>query len=1335
MSTTGSTGKPGSSDPRGSEDAPGSSRPAKIVTFYSFKGGAGRTMALANAAWIIASKGKSVLVIDWDLEAPDLHLYYGAFLPFSDLGQSNGVLEMFSAFAGAATAATPDEIQDDLRSLHPQHTDFERYQVDLDHRFPNGGRLHYMGPGRMDEGYADRLAAFNWSAFHTSDDGKDFLEALRTRLRDSDYDYILIDSRTGFSDGARICTLALPDEVVIALTMNPQAIQGARRIAELIRRQGRDTKLHFVQMRVDQNERDRLDQRFREARQTLDTYVGIGNEDELAAYWGQMRVPYVPYYTYGEELAVMREDPRVSGSIVEAYVRLVDRITDGEIGDLQPPSRTESRSYRRLLEQHERSQAELDAEPGTVTLLHAPNDQLWADWIGELLRPTRMQIVPPAERPDDTLPDTTYVLGLLSPHLAGTQVGDTVARLATGAHVGRGPGDQRVIGVRVSPARLAPHFEFAPQDTVTLDGQNEDAARQELLGHFGLLAGTEPESSWSGPRFPGLQPAVWNMPRSNAGFVGRTEHLDALRQGFDCSGASYSSPQVLCGLIGTGKRQIALEYAHQFASQYDLVWRVPATSAASIQDSLAELAQALDVSGDGSPTGGDWRALLEDLRVGRHPRLRRWLLVFEGAANQQAVEEYIPTGGTGHVLITSNTMDWTSEYTTHDVMAFTPEESLALLGQRLPGLANGQLQRLAERLGHLPIAEQAAAAALRTCPEDIDLYIDALDSVLTAPSKSLPPDYQAFIQVCRIAYDDLRDRSPAAARLLELCAFLSPNGVGMDVVRSKDMVELLKPLDPDLSGSAFTLFHHLNLLREKALAVQDLSSRTLRIHRVVQDLVRGWMPEEKRISTRSEAQQVLASMVPSDLERHLPKHHDTFAELDRHVIVSGAVDSTEPKVHAWLVSQVYHRWMSNDLRGARELGEHVLERWRETLGPEHLMVLRMESQLGAACRLLGDHRTALALTRHAVTHLVRENHTAADILLARRGYAADLRAAGQFKEAFEEDQKTFSRLRAAIGEDANGTLAASHNLALSKFYVESVPAAIRQERDAHERREGAPDRASDPKRWVSYAHLGTYHRELGELAQSELYLTRARDQLHRLLDPGAQHVLGAVASLSMTMVRQGDVQHGLPLLKDAYVAYRDQWGEKHPRTMACRLSLAIGLHAQDRTADAIAYARDVLGHYVDVYDEDHPFTAICRNNLALYLLVGGEPDEAKEHAVKAVVQLKAAFHRKHRYTLVARMNQNNCLAALGELPDAEVTAEDQDIYDSCKEESAWGRNHPVTLTALANLCSSPLPVDGELAPILKRKVAEHLPRDHGLARALLAEPYQRVGADLEVQGV
>ena len=64
----------------------------KIVTLYSYKVGAGRTMALANVGWILASNGLRVLVADWDLDSPGLHRYFHPFLDAKLVAAIPGVI-------------------------------------------------------------------------------------------------------------------------------------------------------------------------------------------------------------------------------------------------------------------------------------------------------------------------------------------------------------------------------------------------------------------------------------------------------------------------------------------------------------------------------------------------------------------------------------------------------------------------------------------------------------------------------------------------------------------------------------------------------------------------------------------------------------------------------------------------------------------------------------------------------------------------------------------------------------------------------------------------------------------------------------------------------------------------------------------------------------------------------------------------------------------------------------------------------------------------------------------------------------------------------------------
>lgn len=70
------------------------SREGQVITFYSYKGGTGRTMALANTAWILAANGQRVLVADWDLESPGLHRFYAPFLDAEQVATTGGVMDL-----------------------------------------------------------------------------------------------------------------------------------------------------------------------------------------------------------------------------------------------------------------------------------------------------------------------------------------------------------------------------------------------------------------------------------------------------------------------------------------------------------------------------------------------------------------------------------------------------------------------------------------------------------------------------------------------------------------------------------------------------------------------------------------------------------------------------------------------------------------------------------------------------------------------------------------------------------------------------------------------------------------------------------------------------------------------------------------------------------------------------------------------------------------------------------------------------------------------------------------------------------------------------------------
>jgi len=179
-------------------------------------------MALANVAWVLASNGKRVLAIDWDLEAPGLHRYFQPFLTDKELSgqESQGVIDMVIDFA--VRAATPMKEAERLSDTwHEVHADFSKWRQKL--RWSSGetirlgksrnGGIDFVPAGRQGPDYAKRVNHFDWRSFYEKLNGGVFFDAAKRNF--DVYDYVLIDSRTGVSDTSGICTVHMPDTLVV----------------------------------------------------------------------------------------------------------------------------------------------------------------------------------------------------------------------------------------------------------------------------------------------------------------------------------------------------------------------------------------------------------------------------------------------------------------------------------------------------------------------------------------------------------------------------------------------------------------------------------------------------------------------------------------------------------------------------------------------------------------------------------------------------------------------------------------------------------------------------------------------------------------------------------------------------------------------------------------------------------------------------------------------------------------------------------------------------------------------------------------------------------------
>ncbi|MBI4662047.1 MAG: DUF4062 domain-containing protein [Verrucomicrobia bacterium] len=337
-------------------------RSGQVLTFYSFKGGTGRSMALANLAWFLASMSKRVLAIDWDLEAPGLHRYFQPFLPDQDLSNSKGVIDFVSDFA--LQAMTPELDEQGQPVAPPQdwylpYANILRCALPLNYPFDAGGRIDFVPSGRQDASYSSRVNSFDWKDFYDCLGGWGFIEAVR-RHACSEYDFILIDSRTGVSDTSGICTVQMPDTLVVCFTLNNQSIDGAAAVVESVLRQRpalehdherRPLRIFPVPMRIDPFEQDRLAWRKRYAGERFGRFPDHLKPDERERYRNEVQFPYVPYYSYEEILAIFRDQPGDPGTLLASVERLAAHLLDGSARSAVPPSEPERQRIRALYEQ------------------------------------------------------------------------------------------------------------------------------------------------------------------------------------------------------------------------------------------------------------------------------------------------------------------------------------------------------------------------------------------------------------------------------------------------------------------------------------------------------------------------------------------------------------------------------------------------------------------------------------------------------------------------------------------------------------------------------------------------------------------------------------------------------------------------------------------------------------------------------------------------------------------------------------------------------------------------------------------------------------------------
>jgi DNA-binding SARP family transcriptional activator len=692
--------------------------------------------------------------------------------------------------------------------------------------------------------------------------------------------------------------------------------------------------------------------------------------------------------------------------------------------------------------------------------------------------------------------------------------------------------------------------------------------------------------------------APTHLPPRNRAFVGRDGLIAAVGAALDDD--SHGQRAVaLTGLGGVGKTELALELAHRRHRHGRVAWWIAAEDPAGTATGLADLAAALGIAG--FERGEDTRAALW-AELDRTPG---WLLVYDNADEPKLLEPFLPAARHGDVVITSRNQAWRRLARPVAVGPLPRPEAVAYVAART-GDDPAAAGRLAELLGDLPLAlEQACAYIEQTgmpVPDYVRLFESRRDHLLLRDADG---SGRTVATTWRLAFDRIASRSPEAAALLETIAFLAPDAITVATLRhcrltagEPDELELQDALG--------------ELLR---LSLVDRDAGSVRVHRLVQDVVRLRMTEEARnarlaatvqacmtqaaeggaavdavaahlvaLATHAEAPAArtgaavppglvegLATVAERQAERALYPAAEHVLRTALHLHGPGGA----PALRGRLVCQLGQVLdAAGSLGPALELHREAVRILDAVVAPDDVVLAHAHNRLGHVLNCADDAPAAIEAHRHALATLRGAGHDAlVPPVLIDLGYT--LWGAGRLDEAHEALVSGRALLESQGRKESRDWAHATAGLGMVEQDAGNLDVAVRHQRTAIAvfQRVGGPDH---PDTAQALDKLGYALRLQGRSGEAIDAHRRGVRLLERVLGPDDSRVGMALTNLGLAHADDGDLERAIEVQARARAIFIDALGPVHSSTLLAGRRLAVVLAAAGQGVRASTVIEDVL---------------------------------------------------------------------------------------------------------------------------------------------------------------
>ncbi|MGH3247390.1 MAG: FxSxx-COOH system tetratricopeptide repeat protein [Trebonia sp.] len=889
------------------------------------------------------------------------------------------------------------------------------------------------------------------------------------------------------------------------------------------------------------------------------------------------------------------------------------------------------------------------------------------------------------------LPEWRFVAEFVKAcHAASGESGLDVAELGTMADWKRhwDSAYRGVIGARFpgqgQPSAIEPDLAEASSDLAASDAGTVLPAGEVATGSDGTL------------------PSIWGpVPPRVPDFVGRHPWLTEMRRALTAE--NRRTVVTVQGMLGIGKTQLAIEYAHRYAREYDLVWWVPCRDAQAAHGAMADLAARLGVGGAErapSESESDYAGLFDTLRRGEP--YGSWLLIFDNADEPDQIRHLIPPLR-GHVLVTSRNSSWEATAEMLELDVFERAESIEFQRRRMRKFSVTAAHQLADAVGDLPILLEHAAESQVAA----DQYIAWLKRDPLGLLDGQPSDYQGTIAgEWQAVLGQFGDHGPDSLDLLACLCFFSDEPIPQESLERgshrQDISIHGVLFDPIRRSRAIRMLRRAGLLRVRT------ESRTLEVHQSTRHVVRAMVrrrgaADVKR--SRHDVHLLLAAADPLDPED--PANWRGYDQLRGHAARSQLHACGDESVRRLAVNLARYLTAIGDPRAALSLARDALARWTAD-GASGLpgaagACLTMQQAKAAALLARGQAEDAFQLQDETLAAMRATPGTwEREIVLLGRITGAHGRMTGNFRGAQLADQESAQAHVTEFDRDDPHTFPALNsviaNLVLSGKHADAAREAQRVYGDclAYYKHVGFPavlfqQNVVGRCLWL----CGRYDEAVSILAEVKAgYTTTVNDGT---IDENHPWCLTHEVDYAVARRDKGLPGADLRVLADAMHHVRRRcWralGADHPQTLAATVALGSILRRADgRAGEAARVLADAERRYQAVLP-NHPYTHACRGFAAtIRHLTGDHGDKPGLGPVSELEDAAASLARsvgaRHPLTLIAASSLASVLADTGEPDGGNLDAalrQAQETLAACA--ACFGPGHPLTLACEANVAT------------------------------------------------